>query len=605
MATGSKLRRIWGNDSDRQPIKVLVAIDFDEQTVIRDWGEGLTGDKVPTVLRYENGGTTGIYDWGFEARDRGGDRKAHEWFKLGLCPNVKKRLTGSSELNRKLPSMTALPPVTTEQCRQLVVDYLVSLANATHRHLQAAAREIYELPREYIITVPAMWDHAAQEAMRECAAEALLGDKAKKEQIQMVAEPEAAGLYALTSIHDVSLGKGDTFVICDAGGGTVDLSSYQIISKGRFNDLKRVSTISGDLCGSSFLNRLFEAYMVKKFQDIDWETSIYQKLLKTMVNEFDRIKQQFTGTETEDFVFIAIMPEAEDGALRVPARELREKVFDPVISKIRALVRDQIKATVKSSGKVKEVLLAGGFGENAYLKTQLEKEVGAQVKVRKIVQSSTAIVRGALMAGFSRVDGPKGQQGENSSMVTGTVHGEQGRTYARKSARVAVREAPRCYGTRIWQPYDPDNTTHQNALERRVIGPSLRYEIEVIKWFVSKGDDIRDGEAVKFELSHRVDIAKGEDRPKILCDVYSSDADDPPQFPHTDTHPEPSISEPLASLCIDLNTIPRESLPTTEKNGREYYDVDFDVYMTLNSAELTFVLGRGKDLYKPANVTVN
>jgi hypothetical protein len=37
--------------------------------------------------------------------------------------------------------------------------------------------------------------------------------------IQIVAEPEAAGIYALQSMKNIDLKINDTFVICDAGGG--------------------------------------------------------------------------------------------------------------------------------------------------------------------------------------------------------------------------------------------------------------------------------------------------------------------------------------------------------------------------------------------------
>jgi hypothetical protein len=65
------------------------------------------------------------------------------------------------------------------------------------------------------------------------------------------------------------------------------------------------------------------------------------------------------------------------------------------------------------------------------------------------------------------------------------------------------------------------------------------------------------------------------------------------------------LEKPLATVCMDLDTIPEESLHCRVFRGRKYYDVAFDVYMTLNSAELTFVLGRGAERYKPAKVTVN
>ena len=45
--------------------------------------------------------------------------------------------------------------------------------------------------------------------------------------VNIIKEPEAAGLYTSKSLGFTIKPK-DNFVICDAGGGTVDLISYQI-----------------------------------------------------------------------------------------------------------------------------------------------------------------------------------------------------------------------------------------------------------------------------------------------------------------------------------------------------------------------------------------
>lgn len=45
--------------------------------------------------------------------------------------------------------------------------------------------------------------------------------------VTLIKEPEAAALYTLTS-HDHSIKAGDSFVLCDAGGGTADLITYEV-----------------------------------------------------------------------------------------------------------------------------------------------------------------------------------------------------------------------------------------------------------------------------------------------------------------------------------------------------------------------------------------
>jgi hydrogenase maturation factor HypF (carbamoyltransferase family) len=176
---------------------------------------------------------------------------------------------------------------------------------------------------------------------------------------------------------------------------TVDLSSYKVNKLGQYRDLERVSILAGDLCGSSLLNRIFEAYLEKKLgiQLEQWGEARQRWFKSVVKNDFEkRIKPQFTGEEGADYNYridaFGFPDNTNQGikkeSLQIPAREIRTEVFDKVISKIKALVLEQVIAT----GNVKEVLLAGGFGQNEYLKIQLQTAVGNTVIVRKIKDRS-------------------------------------------------------------------------------------------------------------------------------------------------------------------------------------------------------------------------
>lgn len=47
--------------------------------------------------------------------------------------------------------------------------------------------------------------------------------------VTVVKEPEAAALYSIKTL-DFSIKDNDAFVVCDAGGGTVDLISYEVMA---------------------------------------------------------------------------------------------------------------------------------------------------------------------------------------------------------------------------------------------------------------------------------------------------------------------------------------------------------------------------------------
>lgn len=95
-----------------------------------------------------------------------------------------------------------------------------------------------------------------------------------------------------------------------------------------------------------------------------------------------RIKPNFSGLNKEPhFIRIqGLKPSQRYGIkknfLELTDEELRVNVFDVVVDKIQVLVRDQINHT---EGSVKEVVLAGGFGRNPYLKRKLQ-DLGCEVR---------------------------------------------------------------------------------------------------------------------------------------------------------------------------------------------------------------------------------
>ncbi|XMA20046.1 hypothetical protein WAI453_012837 [Rhynchosporium graminicola] len=403
-------------------MRMVVAVDFgttyttvayanslypNRTKLLKNWGSGgdISQDKVPTVLRYDNGGTTGAYCWGYRAQQSAKDKRIHEWFKLGLCSDFEERRARESELIKKYKSKTALPPVEGEVCMNLVVNFLSGVKDAVDKCFNSIDEDVARCPRDYIVTVPALWDHAEQEKTRQCAERAGMGSGA---QLQIISEPEAACIFAIQ--NKISMKVNETFVICDAGGGTVDLASYTIESliKAPFHcKLSGAATGSGGLCGSIFLNRIFEAYLEKKLRDYPyWEASFMIDALKDFE---ERIKPNFNGENKEGYnIRIGGLIKSErhgidKNFLSLTTKELRQNVFEEVISKIQGLVRDQIAQT---RGSVKEVILAGGFGNNPYLKKRLEKidlVVNQGIKVQHFEDSETAIARGALIAGLARL----------------------------------------------------------------------------------------------------------------------------------------------------------------------------------------------------------
>jgi molecular chaperone DnaK (HSP70) len=87
---------------------------------------------------------------------------------------------------------------------------------------------------DVLLTVPAAWDAKGCDMMREAAIAAGLvqsshaGDKNWRDRLRIITEPEAAAVHCahLSDLH--LLKPSQNFIVCDAGGGTVDLAAYKV-----------------------------------------------------------------------------------------------------------------------------------------------------------------------------------------------------------------------------------------------------------------------------------------------------------------------------------------------------------------------------------------
>lgn len=176
------------------------------------------------TLKYLKNGKSQIPKWGYQIEDT---EERHEWFKLDLDPHHGQGL-GQSDLARRYPSTTALPTGQGKSTEELVTDYLTALQKHVSQVLQQMLTNavLQRNPVSYIITVPAVWSAMAQAKTKECAEAAGMG---RGESLYIISEPEAAAMYALDAMSPHDLEEGDTFVVCDAGGG-YDIFLYPTLS---------------------------------------------------------------------------------------------------------------------------------------------------------------------------------------------------------------------------------------------------------------------------------------------------------------------------------------------------------------------------------------
>ncbi|KAL8774384.1 MAG: hypothetical protein Q9203_004239 [Teloschistes exilis] len=335
--------------------------------LINNWpdpaAQNASKDKVPSSICYVNGVPQ---KWGYTV---GLTDESFKWIKI--------LLEDSSDLITKVEPVrnsSSLLQRVHKKPHEVVSDYLRLLWEYTKddiRKFHPDYESIFAI--RVILTVPAVWSPAAKDKTRLAAKLAGLPDA-----ITLVTEPEAAALATLKDKAEESTLKiGDAFVVCDAGGGTVDLISYKIEG---LDPLKISECAIGDggLCGSVFLDLAFERYISTIIGDRQYN-KIKETNRKKMMREFEYgIKRMFS--EKNDQTYSVDLRGVEDDprngiiddTITVKMDALRV-VFDHVSLQIEDLVRKQISEVSDKGLQVKSVLLVGGFGENRYLYDRLEQ----------------------------------------------------------------------------------------------------------------------------------------------------------------------------------------------------------------------------------------
>ncbi|KAG0196930.1 hypothetical protein BGX28_009539 [Mortierella sp. GBA30] len=353
--------------------------------------------KTPTLSLYKKDSQK-ILDWGHAARLAMLKPAAKDFcllrkFKLQLDETLQ-----SAPLENGISALEA------------VTHYLKKLHGHVMSELTKGFIKNYEPSQfQYCLTVPAMWSDAAKNTMRRAAIGAgLIQEGDPPNRLILISEPEAAAMYCERMVERFSLKHGDRFMICDAGGGTVDLIVFEVNEPpGQARHLREVTRGHGASCGSVFLDANMERLLERKFRR-------YRKGIKacgwaSLMDTFvDMVKPMFNGTED----VLMQIPQAtgledlndpeiglEEGVLCVPVEEMKSEVFEPVISDVLDLIQKQLH---QSQQKCSAIFMVGGFGSSRYLEERVRQEFSHLVELIAVPQRpELAVVRGAVYAGLN------------------------------------------------------------------------------------------------------------------------------------------------------------------------------------------------------------
>lgn len=220
--------------------------------------------------------------------------------------------------------------------------------------------------------------------------------------LSFVSEPEAAALATLKRVDGrCDVGADDCFVVCDCGGGTVDLIAYQVMAAEPMK-IREIVKGSGGLAGASFLGARFKSLVKQKLDEINpelWQHVSARDMEEIMAEDWPTMRRVFKGDPNQTFtiripmsLFEAGLLNARGGntTLRITSADLKE-VFRPILRKIEILVLGQVHSVFDKQGQFPKVnhepseleclfasadlfylstqyiVLVGGFGRCRYL----------------------------------------------------------------------------------------------------------------------------------------------------------------------------------------------------------------------------------------------
>ncbi|OBS26475.1 hypothetical protein FPOA_00418 [Fusarium poae] len=515
--------------------------DPQDINVVRNWNAEFShcseNIKAPTQLFY-----SGDRDpfWGYSIP---AENDALKWFKLLILDEeyISAHVGSSSHLQyaRELLKTMKKDPIEVIACflRKIWNHAIDSITSCIGPQLLKKSRF------HVVVTHPAIWPPYAQQRMKQAAkASGILDPRPCGDTIVcFISEPEAAALATMRDLSKIlTMEAEDTVIICDAGGGTVDLCSYVVKSTEPVVVQECVKG-DGDLCGGIFLDEMFVNLIKRKTTPNLWagflndnrRTWLVELPVSSSGSISDRRRRKILQLSSDDIF----------------------TVFDPIISKIEALVRRQNGAIQSKYGKpAKYIILVGGLGRNSFLFNRLQDKFKATVLQSPEDKPWTAICRGAVMRGI-------------------TSH----RLSASLGVEIGSRVARRSYGVLTDIPFRPDE--HLES-EKFWSNDSQMWRVPgYMQWFVYKGDNMLTEGLVRRKFGQLCSENTGRVHQIIFaCSKY----------------PPPNVRDgTVQQLCVIqwTRTINVGLLPTyTDSLGKVSHRLEYEVEMTCKDGTAEFTV---------------
>jgi molecular chaperone DnaK (HSP70) len=337
---------------------------------VSHWPGSRQGDvKIPTQIYYDSKGEpVRIGAETLETAREGWHLAKH--FKLHLHPDTMKR--------KHNLAIEALPNGVT--LMKIYVDFMCYLLKHTktffeeHVSQGKSVWEQYFPSMKVVIAHPNGWNVNEQDFLRRAAVTAgYVTSRNASSQIQFVSEAEASVHFCILHMNKYSAMKpGVAFVVCDAGGSTVDMTVYGVKFKAPRLELEEKGASDCIQAGSIFVDQKAENYLRQFLQSTDLHEGTINKYVAKGMQEFERtVKKAFSGDEGQTITIAGHYnnpsPAMKRGRIQLESNII-ESFFKASVDEIISCMTKQM-----SGLNIKGIFVVGGFGQNPYLRTTLKR----------------------------------------------------------------------------------------------------------------------------------------------------------------------------------------------------------------------------------------
>ena len=366
---------------------------------------------MPSVVTYDANNTPRFFGAEAEGSDAENvlDEGGHQirWWKLHLKPDHLHIIRMEGDENKDMDLEPLPNGVSAESVCAGFLAYMVRcIGTFIYSRLSNGHEILMTLGQNtsYIVTVPNGWEIAQQQLLRQACIAAQLVTPDRGDSIRFVTEAEASINFCAmnpSATGDWLEQTGQHLIVCDAGGGTIDISTYEVTSTYPAIEVKENGVSDCILGGSATVDHRAMMYLQDRLRNTRWDNlEDMRSLRQTFASS---IKETFSNSQQEQILLPIGSSSENDPSIRLRRGKLvftgKEiaSFFEPSIAATAESIRQRVKTTY-APGQLTTVAMVGGFSESLYFRRELQQRLGNMVQLCKPDEStSKAVASGALV----------------------------------------------------------------------------------------------------------------------------------------------------------------------------------------------------------------